>query len=95
MDLGAIISWLIIGLLSGSLVGRLFSGRKEGFGFLMNLVLGCAGALLGFIVQQIFSIDFGIDIQITFTQLVLALLGTVVVILIWKIVDKKKKKAAA
>jgi len=93
-DLGVIISWLIIGALSGSLIGRLFKGRKEGYGFIMNLILGCAGALLGWLVFELFDISLGIDIAITFDQLVAALLGTAVVILIWKIVGKSKKKAA-
>ena len=93
-DLGVIISWLIIGAMSGSLIGRLFKGRKEGYGFIMNLILGCAGALLGWLVFKLFDISLGIDISITFDQVVAAMAGTAVVILIWKIVGKSKKKAA-
>jgi uncharacterized membrane protein YeaQ/YmgE (transglycosylase-associated protein family) len=92
-DIGAIISWLIIGALSGSLVGRLLKGRREGYGFLLNLVFGCAGALLGWGIFHVVGFDLGTTVQITLNHLVYAMVGTVIVILIWKFTRKGKKAA--
>ena len=92
-DIGTIISWLIIGALSGSLVGRLLKGRREGYGFLMNLAFGCVGALLGWGLSALIRIDLGTSIQIDLNKIVYAMLGTVVVILIWKFSQRGKTKA--
>lgn len=92
-DIGAIISWLIIGALAGSFVGRLLKGRKEGYGFIMNLVFGCAGALLGWGLFFLTKFDLGTSIVITLNQIVYAMVGTVIVILIWKLSNKGKKAA--
>ena len=81
--------------MTGSLVGRLLKGRKEGYGFLMNVVLGCAGALLGWGLYAVLKIDLGSSIQITLNHLVYAMVGTVVVILIWKLTQKNKSKQAS
>jgi uncharacterized membrane protein YeaQ/YmgE (transglycosylase-associated protein family) len=40
-----LIAWIIIGLVAGWLAGRVVEGH--GFGFLGDLVLGVAGAILG------------------------------------------------
>ena len=92
-DIGVIISWLIIGALSGSLVGRLLKGRKEGYGFIMNLVFGCAGALLGWGLFALIGVDVGTTIKITLNQVVYAMVGTALVILVWKVTQRKKKAA--
>jgi uncharacterized membrane protein YeaQ/YmgE (transglycosylase-associated protein family) len=92
-DIGAIISWLIIGAMSGSIVGRMLKGRKEGFGLLMNVILGCAGALVGWGLYALIKFDLGNSISITLNHLVYAMIGTVIVILGWKFSQRGKKKA--
>jgi uncharacterized membrane protein YeaQ/YmgE (transglycosylase-associated protein family) len=39
--------WIVVGVLSGTLVGRLITWSKEGLGLRRNLGLGLAGALIG------------------------------------------------
>ena len=93
MDVPRIISFLVLGVLAGSLIGRLVKGRKEGYGLIQNVLVGCAGALLGGFVFWFFNISFGLDhLKITFDDLVAALLGTVVVILLVKMLGRKKAK---
>jgi uncharacterized membrane protein YeaQ/YmgE (transglycosylase-associated protein family) len=40
-----LIAWIIIGVIAGWLTGKLMKG--SGFGFLMDIIVGLAGALLG------------------------------------------------
>jgi uncharacterized membrane protein YeaQ/YmgE (transglycosylase-associated protein family) len=42
---GGLIAWIIVGLVAGSLAGRIMRGG--GFGCLVNILIGIAGALLG------------------------------------------------
>lgn len=43
--MGAIISWLVVGLVAGWLSGQIMKG--SGFGVVGNLVLGVIGAVVG------------------------------------------------
>ena len=52
--LGAIISWLVIGVVAGWLAGRLMSGG--GFGFVGNLALGIIGAVVGGLIFSLLGL---------------------------------------
>ena len=41
----SVIAWIIIGLLAGWITGKLMKG--SGFGFIMDMVVGLVGALIG------------------------------------------------
>lgn len=45
MEVHGILVWIVIGALAGWLSGKIVKG--SGFGFLMDLVVGIAGAFLG------------------------------------------------
>jgi uncharacterized membrane protein YeaQ/YmgE (transglycosylase-associated protein family) len=45
LDPGGILGWLLVGLIAGALAGRLVAGR--GYGCLLDIVLGVAGAFIG------------------------------------------------
>lgn len=46
MDSGhGIIAWIIIGVIAGWLTGKIMKG--SGFGFLMDMVIGLIGAVVG------------------------------------------------
>lgn len=42
---GGLIAWIIVGLIAGSVAGRIMRGG--GFGCLLNILIGIAGAILG------------------------------------------------
>ena len=42
-----IATWLVIGLIGGSLAALVVRGERRGFGGVTNLALGCAGAIVG------------------------------------------------
>lgn len=80
ITLGQLLVWLIIGALVGTLVGRLVSNRKRGFGWVNNLVLGIAGALVGGILFDLLDITIGGDIVLTFTDFVAAFVGALLIL---------------
>ena len=49
-----VIAWIIIGIIAGFLTGKLMKG--SGFGVLMDMIVGLAGALIGgFIMSRVFG----------------------------------------
>jgi uncharacterized membrane protein YeaQ/YmgE (transglycosylase-associated protein family) len=48
---GGLIAWIIVGLVAGSLAGRIMRGG--GFGCLGNILIGIAGAILGGIIVSL------------------------------------------
>ena len=90
-----IVTWLIVGALAGYVVGRVITGKKEGYGWFTNLAVGLAGALLGGVVFALFKIDIGAGIAISLNDVISAILGALVLLLILWMMKKYKKKPAA
>lgn len=91
MSPGKIIAWLIIGALAGSLTGRLMTFSKQGFGFWTNLGIGMLGAIVGGILFWLFHVDLGLhEIKITFQDLISAVIGSVLCVLVWRLIRRSK-----
>jgi uncharacterized membrane protein YeaQ/YmgE (transglycosylase-associated protein family) len=45
LDPGGVLSWLLVGLVAGAIAGRVVRGR--GYGCLVDIVVGIAGAFIG------------------------------------------------
>jgi uncharacterized membrane protein YeaQ/YmgE (transglycosylase-associated protein family) len=74
-------TWLVIGLLGGSLAALVVRGERRGFGNLMNLVLGCAGAIVGGALFRLLRILPELDrISISLRDLLSAFLGSLLVL---------------
>ncbi|MEP1471590.1 MAG: hypothetical protein ABJK25_11505 [Halieaceae bacterium] len=85
-----LIVWLIVGLLAGSLAGLVIKRDKKGFGHLINLGLGLAGALLGGALFDLLQIDFGLaNISVSLQDIVSAFIGALLFLAIlsyaWKV----------
>jgi uncharacterized membrane protein YeaQ/YmgE (transglycosylase-associated protein family) len=83
-----VITWLIVGALAGSLAGMVVKGHRAGFGHLVNLGIGLAGALIGGFLFKILRIDLGLigAITITSQQVVDSFVGSLVFLgLVWAI----------
>ena len=89
---GEIILWLIVGGLVGSLVGRLAKQRREGYGPIANVSLGVAGAIVGGALFNLFNVDLGLgELKVTFEDIIAALFGSIVVlVIVWGVRTKKK-----
>ena len=95
MNIGQIIVWIIVGGFAGTFGGRIVTMKKEGLGRWMNLLVGMAGAVIGGEVFRIFKIDFGLgQLKVTFEDLIAAFLGSLLVILILRIIARTRAKGA-
>lgn len=91
-ELSKLIVWLILGALTGYVVGPILARKKEGLGLWKNIGVGLAGALVGGIVFRVFKIDLGLgQIAITAEDLVASILGAFLFVLILWILKKAKK----
>jgi len=76
---------VLIGIAAGFLAGLIMKGR--GFGWLVNLLLGIAGAIIGGWVLGLLDISIGSGLLGT---LITATLGAILLIFIVSLFKKKK-----
>lgn len=84
-----IIGWILIGLLAGAIAKLLIPGDQPG-GIIVTAIVGVVGALLaGFIAQ---ALGFGdpIDEFFDFSTWVAAIIGAVVLLLIWQAIAGRR-----
>ncbi len=75
----SILSWLVVGLITGWLAGHIMKGR--GYGCVGDIVIGVVGALIGgFLATALFGGDYLTGINLT--TLLVALGGAVLLIFI-------------
>jgi uncharacterized membrane protein YeaQ/YmgE (transglycosylase-associated protein family) len=80
-SLDEIVVWVIVGLIGGSLAGRLIAWDRQGFGLLRNLGLGLIGALIGGVVFRLFGLLSGLErVSISLRDVVAAFVGSLVVL---------------
>lgn len=87
-----IIGWIILGLAAGAIAKAILPGRQGG-GWIITLVLGVVGALLGgFLGGLIFGVDLGgfFDIR----TWLLAIGGAILVLLIYGLVTRGSRRGA-
>ncbi|MFV1958070.1 MAG: GlsB/YeaQ/YmgE family stress response membrane protein [Planctomycetota bacterium] len=96
IDLATIINWLVVGAIAGGFVGMLLTGRKGGYGWFKNLGMGLLGGVIGgFLFVKLLKLDYGLSkIVITLQDVVAAILGTLIVLLVFKLMKGKGKAAA-
>jgi uncharacterized membrane protein YeaQ/YmgE (transglycosylase-associated protein family) len=93
MNIGQIILWIIVGGFAGTLAGRVVTMKKEGLGRWANLLVGMAGAVIGGEFFRLFRINFGRgELKVTFEDLIAAFLGSLVVIVAWRIIARARAK---
>ncbi len=79
-----VIVWLITGLAGGMLAGMIVRGSKWGFGFLSNLGLGLAGAIVGGFLFRLLGLFPNLDkISISARDIVSALAGSILLLAVF------------
>jgi uncharacterized membrane protein YeaQ/YmgE (transglycosylase-associated protein family) len=88
MSLGDIIVFVLIALIAGFVASLLVMGR--GRGLIFNIIIGVLGALFGgWLASQLhISINLGNSLL---NQLVVAFVGSVILLLIWRLVFRRGK----
>lgn len=87
-----IIGFLILGLIAGAIAKLILPG-KQGGGIIITLVLGVVGALLGGFLG---SVIFGRGItEFDFGSIALAVVGALIVLLVYGAVTKRSGRSRA
>lgn len=92
IHMGTIIGYIVIGLLGGAIAKLILPG-KQGGGWLMTMILGIVGALLGgFLGGLIFKISYSEIFSVK--GLIFSIVGSIVVLLIYGLITKNRHKGA-
>lgn len=84
-----IIAWIIIGVIAGWLTGKIMKG--SGFGFLMDMVVGLAGALIGGFISAHLGLG-GVGEHGLIISIVIAVIGAVILTWIVRLVTGNRSK---
>ena len=86
-----IIGWIVMGLIAGAVAKLILPGRQGG-GWIATLILGVVGALLGGFLGNV--LIPGLDISgFNFQTFLTALVGSLIVLLIYGFVTKGSRRA--
>ena len=79
---GQVVVWILIGLIGGGLAGLLTTWEKGGYGWVRNLGLGLAGALIGGVLFRLLGLFPQLDkYTISLRDIVAAVAGSLLVLL--------------
>lgn len=85
------LSFIILGLIAGAIAKLILPG-KQGGGWIATLLLGVVGALIGgWLAGLLFNIDY--DDFWSIQSWLIAIVGALVVLLIWGFITKGRKSA--
>jgi uncharacterized membrane protein YeaQ/YmgE (transglycosylase-associated protein family) len=85
------IAFLVLGLIAGAIAKLILPGRQGG-GWLITLVLGVVGALLGgFIGNAIFGI--GLEEFFSIQTWIVAIVGAIIVLVIYGAITGRSRRA--
>lgn len=86
-DMGTIIAYIVIGLLGGAIAKAILPGRQGG-GWVVTILLGIAGALIGgFLGGLIFNVSYS-DI-FSVSGLIFSVLGALLILAIYGFMQKR------
>ena len=75
-----VLSWIIFGLIAGVVAKLLMPGRDPG-GYIVTILLGIAGAVIGGYLSSLLSISGG-----WFTGFVMAVIGAVILLALYRLI---------
>ena len=80
-SLAQFITWIVMGLLGGSLAGLIITRERKGFGLARNMGLGLAGAIVGGLLFRLLGLLPGLDqISISLRDVMAAFVGSLIVL---------------
>jgi len=77
-----ILSWIVLGLIAGFIASKLVN--RTGSGLIMDIVLGVVGAIVGGYISS--ALGYGTVNGLNLYSIVVAILGAVVVLLVYRAV---------
>jgi uncharacterized membrane protein YeaQ/YmgE (transglycosylase-associated protein family) len=84
-----VVVYIVVGLVAGFLASRIIFGK--GRGWLMDIVIGILGAVIGgwLAAQLHIQVNLGPDIL---NKTIIAFVGAVILLLIWRIIFRGRRK---
>jgi uncharacterized membrane protein YeaQ/YmgE (transglycosylase-associated protein family) len=86
-----IIGWIILGLLAGLIAKAILPGDDPG-GLIVTTILGVLGALGGGFIAQAIGFGDPIDEFFDFSTWLAAIIGAIVLLLIWRAVSGERRR---
>jgi uncharacterized membrane protein YeaQ/YmgE (transglycosylase-associated protein family) len=86
-----IIGWIILGLLAGLIAKAILPGDDPG-GIIVTTIVGVLGALGGGFIAQAIGFGDPIDEFFDFSTWLAAIIGAIVLLLIWRAVSGERRK---
>jgi uncharacterized membrane protein YeaQ/YmgE (transglycosylase-associated protein family) len=85
-----ILTWIILGAIAGT-IGKLIMPGNDPGGFIITIVLGIAGALVGGFIAS--ALGFGGVNGLNIWSIVIAILGAILLLFIYRLVMGRRAKA--
>jgi uncharacterized membrane protein YeaQ/YmgE (transglycosylase-associated protein family) len=85
-----ILSWIILGAIAGT-IGKLIMPGNDPGGFIITIVLGIAGALVGGFIAS--ALGFGGVNGLNIWSIVIAILGAILLLFIYRLVMGRRARA--
>lgn len=82
-----IISWIVLGLIVGSLAKFILPGKDPG-GLIVTMLIGIAGSFIGGVVSSL--LGFGKFTGFNFRSIIIAVIGSIILLVGYRIVKRKK-----
>jgi uncharacterized membrane protein YeaQ/YmgE (transglycosylase-associated protein family) len=83
-----IIGWIVLGFLAGVIAKAIMPGG-EAIGFIVTILLGVAGALLGGFLATTFGFGDPIDEFFDLSTWLAAVLGSLVILFVWNAIRQR------
>lgn len=83
-----IIGWIVLGLLAGLIAKAIMPGEERG-GFLITMLLGIGGALLGGFLATAFGLGDPVDEFFDLSTWAAAILGALLILFAWKTIRER------
>ncbi len=87
-----IIGWIVLGLIAGIVAKALLPGDDPG-GFIVTALIGIAGALLGGFVARALGLGDPVDTFFDLSTWIAAIIGAIVLLLIYRMVAGRRSAA--
>ena len=83
-----IIGWIVLGFLAGVIAKAIMPGG-ESIGFIVTILLGVAGALLGGFLATAFGFGDPIDEFFDFSTWLAAVIGSLIILFVWNAIRQR------
>ncbi|HEX7181832.1 MAG TPA: GlsB/YeaQ/YmgE family stress response membrane protein [Thermoanaerobaculia bacterium] len=85
-----LIAWVVLGLIAGVIAKLLMPGRDPG-GCIVTILIGIVGALLGGFLSTALGFG-GLSGDLDWRSLIIAVLGSIVLLVIWRMIRGRRRR---